>query len=111
MKILNLYRIKHKPTGLYYVPGPYSNLNWKGKIYTGGNNVINWANGLSSNVNLKILNRNTLLENMNILADPKKSKGEMKAYLEFPEGKAKMKWVCSAPVEDFEMETVFLKMI
>lgn len=35
---MRFYRIKHKPTGLYYQPGT-NNLSEKGKVYTGGNNI------------------------------------------------------------------------
>lgn len=39
---MNFYRIKHKPTGLYYKPGSGNNLTKKGKVYTGGGNVLNY---------------------------------------------------------------------
>lgn len=35
------YRIKHKATGLYYKPGR-SNLSKIGKVYSTGNNVLNY---------------------------------------------------------------------
>lgn len=39
---MDFYRIKHKPTGLYYKPGSGNNLTKKGKVYTGGGNVLNY---------------------------------------------------------------------
>lgn len=36
---MEFYRIKHKPTGLYYKPGKH-NLSKKGKVYTGGGNIL-----------------------------------------------------------------------
>lgn len=38
---MDFYRIKHKPTGLYYKPGD-TNLSKKGKIYTSGGNVLSY---------------------------------------------------------------------
>lgn len=38
---MNLYRIKHVPSGLYYKPGT-PNLTKKGKVYTGATNVLNY---------------------------------------------------------------------
>lgn len=44
---MDFYRIKHKPTGLYYRPGQGNNLTKKGKIYTSGGNVLNYfTNGI-----------------------------------------------------------------
>lgn len=34
-----MYKLKHKPSGLYYQPGP-NNLSVKGKIYQSGNNLL-----------------------------------------------------------------------
>ena len=42
---MEFYRIKHKPTGLYYKPGQGNNLTKKGKVYTGGPNVLNYYTG------------------------------------------------------------------
>lgn len=36
---MQFYRIKHKPTGLYYKPGK-PNLTKHGKVYTSGNNIL-----------------------------------------------------------------------
>lgn len=36
---IKLYRLKHKPTGLYYQPGNI-NLSMKGKIYTSNSNLL-----------------------------------------------------------------------
>ena len=38
------YRIKHKPTGLYYKPGAPS-LSKLGKVYTTRNNILTYTNG------------------------------------------------------------------
>lgn len=37
---MNPYRIKHKPTGLYYKPSKGNNLSKNGKIYTTANSVL-----------------------------------------------------------------------
>lgn len=37
---MNPYRIKHKPTGLYYKPSTGNNLSKNGKVYTTANSVI-----------------------------------------------------------------------
>ena len=34
-----IYKVKHKPSGLYYQPGP-NNLSVKGKIYQNSNNLL-----------------------------------------------------------------------
>lgn len=40
---MEFYRLKHVPTGLYYQPGTsYSNLSKRGKVYTSGNNALNY---------------------------------------------------------------------
>lgn len=39
---MDFYRIKHKPTGLYYKPGQGNNLTKKGKVYTSGGNALNY---------------------------------------------------------------------
>lgn len=40
---MNIYRLKHKLTGLYYQPGK-NNLSKKGKIYTTNSNIITLYN-------------------------------------------------------------------
>ena len=42
---MNLYKLKHIQTGLYYNPG-VNNLSKKGKIYTTNSNVITMYNNL-----------------------------------------------------------------
>lgn len=40
---MKFYRIKHKPTGLYYKPGGTgNNLTKNGKVYTSGNNALHY---------------------------------------------------------------------
>ena len=39
---MEFYRLKHKPTGLYYRPGQTANLTKKGKVYTSGGNALNY---------------------------------------------------------------------
>ena len=50
------YRIKHKPTGLYYKPN--SPLSKKGKVYMNKSNVLNYFSGdfviLTLDVNKKL---------------------------------------------------------
>lgn len=39
---MEFYRLKHKPTGLYYKPGQGNNLTTKGKVYTKGPCALNY---------------------------------------------------------------------
>lgn len=39
---MEFYRLKHKPTGLYYKPGQGNNLTTKGKVYTTGGNALSY---------------------------------------------------------------------
>lgn len=41
---MDFYRIKHKPTGLYYKPGS-RNLTKKGKVYTTANSILTYDKG------------------------------------------------------------------
>lgn len=54
---MDFYRIKHKPTGLYYTPGQgRNNLTKKGKIYTSGGNALTYFNdGLPVRAGSKLL--------------------------------------------------------
>lgn len=63
MKRNTLYRVKHKPTGLYYQPG-YNNLSERGKIYTSPSNIITYSQGLK--INLRVCSTNLLKKYQNV---------------------------------------------
>lgn len=53
---MDFYRLKHKPTGLYYKPGQGNNLTKKGKVYTGGGNALNYyTNDIPVRANGKLI--------------------------------------------------------
>ncbi|MBR4591445.1 MAG: hypothetical protein IKO36_12445 [Bacteroidaceae bacterium] len=41
----NVYKVRHKPTGLFYSPGSNSNLSKNGKVYTTKNTIITLLKG------------------------------------------------------------------
>lgn len=99
--LIHFYRLKHKPTGLYYSPthSGSSNLSTRGKIYSSGNNLINYLSGLS--ISVEIVNQKTIKENFDVL----KSIGNIKT-IKYYGGKTRYFWkgVCSG--SDFEIESI-----
>lgn len=99
--LIQFYRLKHKPTGLYYSPthSGSSNLNTRGKIYSGGNNLINHLSGYA--YSLEIVNQKTIKENFDVL----KSIGEIKTHKYYGD-KVKYSWKGTCHGSDFEIETI-----
>lgn len=67
MSVVHPYRIKHIETGLYYTPGPTSNLSEKGKIYNTNNNLINYL-GEHFTIDLRLFNRKTIEKYKDVLS-------------------------------------------
>jgi len=99
--LTQFYRLRHKPTGLYYSPthSGSSNLSTKGKIYSTGNNLINFLSGCSCS--LEIINQKTIKENYDVL----KSIGEIKTH-KYYGGKVRYSWKGTCHGSDFEIETI-----
>jgi hypothetical protein len=94
--LIHLYRLKHKPTGLYYAPGEYSNLSEKGKVYSGGNNVLNFYGNVP--FTMSVFNQKTIKKYRDKLA----ACGQLKKY-----GEREEVWsTYQARKEDFEIETL-----
>ena len=99
--LIQFYRLKHKPTGLYYSPTHTgsSNLNTKGKIYSGGNNLVNFLSDYS--ISIKIINQKIIKENFDVL----KSIGDIKT-IKYYGGKTRYFWKGTCHGSDFEIETI-----
>lgn len=62
------YRIKHKPTGLYYKPSTGNNLSKIGKIYTTANSVLS-QHKRDSFLIITVLKNSTLNKTVGRLSD------------------------------------------
>ena len=91
--LIHLYRVKHKPTGLYYAPGRYSNLQTKGKVYSGGNNIINFIRSQAGVMKIWVRNAKTIASNKEYFYGC----GTMHNSCE---------WFGYVRPEDFEIETI-----
>lgn len=47
------YKVKHVPTGLYYMPSSATNLTKRGKIYNGGGSILTYTN--DDSIRLRLL--------------------------------------------------------
>lgn len=65
---MNPYRIKHKPTGLYYKPSTGNNLSKIGKIYTTANSVLS-QHKRDSFLIITVLKNSTLDKTVGRLSD------------------------------------------
>ena len=65
---MNPYRIKHKPTGLYYKPSTGNNLSKIGKIYTTANSVLS-QHKRDSFLTITVLKNSTLDKTVGRLSD------------------------------------------
>lgn len=98
--LIQFYRVKHKPTGLYYQPGAWSTLSERGKIYSTGNNIINFMRGGCPKRWLYVGNEKTKKKYFDVL----KKCGEYGRI--FVGGEWKNGFKINADIKDFEIETM-----
>lgn len=65
------YRLKHKPTGLYYKPTSSSNLSKKGKVYTTGASALSYYD---KEIKVSIQRYSTIYKKFGELLEPYRSK-------------------------------------
>lgn len=92
-----LYRLKHKPTGLYYTPNNFGVLSERGKIYQSANNALTHA-GPRRVFELHIMSEKTKEKYLDVL----ETVGTLRRTT--LNGKPYIEWHCTATVDDFEKE-------
>lgn len=102
-----IYKLKHKPTGLYYVKSGYSHISENGSVYSTGNNALNCKNRIYLTTNDQKLIKRHL--------DVFKSVGELKIQENYKiynyhksvhEYVTWYSWSMMSPVSDFEKEVI-----
>lgn len=108
-----VYRLKHIPTGLYWVKRSYGRLSDTGTVFTTASNSFNGCSP-DDTVNLKIIDDKFIRQHLNIF----KRVGELKEHPEtmwdgnvckvIRTGKTYFTWSMTSKVEDFVKEFVTL---
>lgn len=102
-----IYKLKHKPTGLYYVKSGYSHISETGTVYSTGNNVLNCKNRIYLTTN----NQELIKKHLDVF----KSVGELKIqenYRRYNYHKNEYEivtwysWSMMSPDSDFEKEII-----
>lgn len=78
------YRIKHKPSGLYYRPFlNYSNLSKKGKVYISANNALNYYKW-SDSIDIEVRTDTTVYKQNKELFKDFKESGPYRVFKRVP---------------------------
>lgn len=89
---MNPYRIKHKPTGLYYKPSTGNNLSKNGKVYTTSNNVITQYKRYDYLV-ITVLKNSTIDKTVGRLSDNFTWNNYDKIFYKVPKEEFEIEWV------------------
>lgn len=106
-----IYRLKHIPTGLYWVKRRYMHLSENGTVFSTGSNSFN---GLSPEhtIYLNVTDKKFIQKHLDIfkrvgeLKEHPESKWDMKIGEMIPTGKTYFTWHMMSKVSDFEKEYV-----
>ena len=89
---MNSYRIKHKPTGLYYKPSTGNNLSKIGKIYTTANSVLSQYKRDSFLI-ITVLKNSTLDKTVGRLSDNFTWNIYDKIFYKVPKEEFEIEWI------------------
>jgi hypothetical protein len=89
---MNPYRIKHKPTGLYYKPSTGNNLSKIGKIYTTANSVLS-QHKRDSFLIITVLKNSTLDKTVGRLSDNFTWNIYDKIFYKVPKEEFEIEWI------------------
>lgn len=89
---MNPYRIKHKPTGLYYKPSKGNNLSKNGKVYTTANNVITQYKRYDYLV-ITVLKNSTIDKTVGKLSDNFTWNNYDKIFYKVPKEEFEIEWI------------------
>ena len=109
-----VYRLKHIPTGLYWVKKSYGRLSENGTVFSTGSNSFN---GLSpeATISLCITDEKFIQKHMDVfkqvgkLREHPETKWDRKTCKMIPTGKTYFTWHMTSKVSDFEKEFVTLE--
>ena len=109
-----VYRLKHIPTGFYWVKKSYGRLSENGTVFSTGCNSFS---GLSQDdtIRLCITDGKFLRNHMDVfkrvgeLKEHPREKWDMKTYKMIPTGESYFTWYMTSKVSDFEKEFVTLE--
>ena len=108
------YRLKHIPTGLYWVKKSYGRLSENGSLFLTGSNSFNGL-GPESTIRLCITGDKFIRQHLDVfkrvgvLDEHPESKWDSKAYKFVLTGKTHLSWHMISKVSDFEKEYVTLE--
>ncbi len=101
---IKLYRLKHKPTGLYYKPGNI-NLSTKGKIYTSNNNLLSYLGHYGTSLTIPTDSR--IFKKYEVMFQSLEGKGVEYIKTTGHDGKEHVNLILvHVHVEDFEKEYI-----
>jgi len=107
------YRLKHVPTGLYWVKKSYGRLSETGTVFTTAANSFNGL-GSKSTIRLCVTDDRFIQKHLDVfervgkLDEVPESKWDMKTRTFIPTGKTHLSWHMISKVSDFEKEYVTL---
>ncbi len=110
---MKAYRLKHIPTGLYWVKKSYGRLSDTGTLFTTAANSFNGL-GPDSSVPLYILQDKFIRQHLDVfervgeLEEIPETEWDMKIGKFIPTGKSHFQWHMTSKVSDFEKEYVTL---
>lgn len=89
---MNPYRIKHKPTGLYYKPSTGNNLSKNGKVYTTANSVLAHRKSYDFLV-ITALKNSTIDKTVGKLSDNFTQNNYGKIFYKVPKEEFEIEWI------------------
>ncbi len=104
-----VYRLKHKPTGLYWVKKSYGRLSDTGTVFSTATNSFSGL-GPSASISLRISDdkfiqqHRDIFERVGVLEEIPTAKWDGEKCKMVPTGKTHLFWHMSAKVSDFEKE-------
>lgn len=108
-----VYRLKHVPTGLYWVKKSYGRLSENGTVFATATNSFSGL-GPNSGVYLRIMDDKFIQQHLDVLKrvgeleEVPETKWDMKTCKFIPTGKSHFAWHMTSKVSDFEKEFVTL---
>ena len=104
-----VYKLKHKPTGLYFIKSGYGHLSDKGSVYTTGVNSLSGRQGEMIDLYVsdqKIIKKNmAVLQTVGILETIPHAR-VWNSRLEMDVFETRYYWHMKSPVSDFEKEII-----
>jgi len=104
-----VYRLKHVPTGLYWVKRSYGRLSENGTVFATATNSFSGL-GPKSTIRLCITDDKFIRQHLDVfkrvgkLDEVPESKWDMKTRTFIPTGKTHLSWHMTSKVSDFEKE-------